>query len=554
MAIDSSMPPLSSGSFGEIRSRRRLGNIFRKSVEAKILGLVTLLMVLGLSAFAVINIRQEEDNLVAQQESNNHVASQLIANGIKSSMLAGKPDSTVRALQDMKGIGGLNQVMIVRTDGSEVFSGSGHVSGLTAQKLSQALTTGEPAVYYQNSGGGRVLTEIHPLPNGAACQGCHGGSSNTRGAVIVSTSMQQVDSSISSTKLELILLLLGTLAFVLVILTATLRVAITRPLKNIVTAIGRIAAGDLTRRVELKSEDELGVLAGSFNEMTDGLGSLSAKIKEMGERTSAASGEILSAIEQQVSASSEQAAAVTETTSTIEELASTAKQIAETAESVARVAEETLAHAGEGQAAVTATIEGMHTINEKVSKVAEKTLALGEKSQHIGTILEIINNIADQTNLLALNAAVEAARAGEQGRGFAVVASEIRRLAEESVGATDKIKALISEIQAETNSTIMATEESAKEVKQGVELATNAGSSLESIMSVVADNTAAAKEISVATQQQKSASEQVVVAMTNISDASRQQAVSARQTQEATERLGKFAAELREAIAEFKLE
>ncbi len=554
MAIESSAPPLGRGNLGRADSGNGIRNIFRRSVEAKILGLVTLLLVLGLSAFAVINIRQEQDNLIAQQENNNHVASQLIANGIKTSMLAGKPDFTVKALQDLNGIGDLNRVMIVRTDGSEVFSGSGHVTGLMAQKLNQALTTGEPAVYYEGSASGRVLTEIHPLPNETACQGCHGSSNSMRGAVIVSTSMQQVDGSISSTKLQIILFLLGTLAFVVISLIVTLRVAITRPLKNVVAAIGRIAAGDLTQRVELKSGDELGILAGSFNEMTDGLGNLSAKIKEMGERTAVASGEIRAAIEQQVSASSEQAAAVTETTATIEELAGTAKQIAETAESVARVAEETLAHAGEGQAAVTATIEGMQTINEKVGKVAEKTLALGEKSQHIGTILEIINNIADQTNLLALNAAVEAARAGEQGRGFAVVASEIRRLAEESVGATDKIKALINEIQAETNSTIMATEESAKEVEQGVELAGNAGRSLESIMSVVADNTAAAKEISVATQQQKSASEQVVVAMTNISDASRQQAASARQTQEATERLSKYAAELREAIAEFRLE
>ncbi len=553
MAIDSSVPPLKSGNFGGARARR-FRNIFKTSVEAKILGLVTLLLVLGLSVFAVINIRQEESNLVAQQENNNHVASQLVANGIKTSMLAGKPDFTVKALQDLKGIGDLNRIMIVKTDGSEVFSGSSRVTGLTAQKLTQALSTGEPAVYYQNDGAGRVLTEIHPLPNEAVCQGCHGTNNNMRGAVIVSTSMQQVDSSVSSAKLQIILFLLGTLAFVLISLMATLKVAVTRPLKNVVAAIGRIAAGDLTRRVELRSNDELGALAGSFNEMTDGLGNLSAKIREMGEQTSAASGEILSAIEQQVSASSEQSAAVTETTATIEELAGTAKQIAETAESVARVAEETLTHAGEGQGAVTATIEGMHTINDKVNKVAEKTLALGEKSQHIGTILEIINNIADQTNLLALNAAVEAARAGEQGRGFAVVASEIRRLAEESVGATDKIKALINEIQAETNSTIMATEESAKEVQQGVELATNAGHSLESIMAVIADNTAAAKEISVATQQQKSASEQVVVAMTNISDASRQQAVSAKQTQEATVRLSKYAAELREAIAEFRLE
>ena len=557
MAVES-LPPAnqSTAKAGRILpGGRREFNFFRGRIEAKIMGIVAVIMVVGFAVYGILNVRQEQNDLVNQQEDANMALVSSVSNGVKASMLEGKPAYTTKVLSDMVGVGDVSQVKVFGIDGQEQFSSTpGQATGLLAQQLSSALGSGKPVSFYQGEGANRTLTEISPLPNEASCQGCHGNASSMRGAVMVSTSMNRIDSEIQSNKMRTLGFLAAALVIILLALFAALRFAVIRPLKQVVNAIKRIAGGDLTERVQLKSHDELGVLASSFNGMTDNLSSLSAKIRENGEATGAASSEISATIEQQVSASSEQSAAVTETTATIEELAGTAKQIAETAESVSQVALETLDHAKNGHKAVSATIEGMRKINEKVHDVAEKTFSLGEKSQRIGTILEIINDIADQTNLLALNAAVEAARAGDQGRGFAVVAGEIRRLAEESVGATGKIKSLIEEIQSETNSTIMATEESAKEVEKGGKLAAGAGKCLERILGVVAENSRAAKAICVATAQQKSASEQVVVAMTNISEASRQQASGAQQTQVATEQLNHAAADLKAAIAEFKMD
>lgn len=531
----------------------RFKNVFRTSLEAKILGLVSILIVIGFGTYALLNMHHEQSDMVSQQEEMNHSLAISVHASLKTSMLAGKSELTQQALESLRDIDQVKQVKVYNPEGSEEFNGGGKVGGTEKEQLTKAINTGDVVSFYEGEGDSRMLTEIHPLPNESACQVCHGVSSPMRGAVLVSTSTSLVNNTLKSNKIFSITALFLTLAFVIILLKILLRIAVIKPLTAVVGAIKRIAAGDLTLRVPAKSSDELGILASNFNDMTDSLRELSTKIIETGEQTGAASAEISATVEQQASTSAEQSSAVAETTATIEELAGTARQIADTSESVARVAEETFNHAQQGHQAVAATLGGMESINEKVNKVAEKTLSLGEKSQRIGTILEIINDIADQTNLLALNAAVEAARAGDQGRGFAVVAGEVRRLAEESVEATAKIKSLIDEIRSETNSTILATEESAKEVGRGMELAKNAGNSLESILEVVAENTTAANEISIATQQQKSASEQVVVAMTSISEASKQQANGARQTAAATEQLNLAAAELQEAIARFRV-
>ncbi len=319
-------------------------------------------------------------------------------------------------------------------------------------------------------------------------------------------------------------------------------------------AADEVAAGDLAVEMSsltLQAEGTV-ALAGRLDHTLGSLRGLVSRVRVGGEQIGVSASQVLVAAREQAAAASEQSSAVSETSATIEELAATAAQIAETAEQVASFASETLGFAEQGRVAVSASVDAMDQISSRVDQIASRALGLGEKGQEIGRILQVIDELADQTNLLALNAAIEAARAGEHGRGFAVVAAEIRKLAERSQESAGQIQSIVTQIQAETNATILASEEGSREVHAGSALARDVVGALERISGMVDETTTAAKEISIATQQQRSASEQVVSAMGQVADVSRQYAVGSKQAAAAATELNSLAGDLRASIAQFK--
>lgn len=325
------------------------------------------------------------------------------------------------------------------------------------------------------------------------------------------------------------------------------------PLYEVVKSVKAACEGEIGHKVSADAKDEFGVLSRSYNQMLDLIIYLINQMQDSSTRLSGASGEILSATEQQASGAAEQAASISQTTATMEELAATYRQIAENANEVVRMAETSLGNAESGQQAVMNTLDSMESIKARSQSSAAKILQLGERSQQIGQVLSIINSIADQTKILALNAAIEAARAGEAGKGFSVVAVEIRKLAESVVDSTGEIQTIMSEIQGAANDLVISTEQEMKQVQSGVDLAHTTGESFDQILETIEQTTIAAKEISAATQQQRSATEQVVKAMHEVAAVAQQTASASRQVAGAAEQLSGIAKESSHIGAAFKV-
>ena len=322
-------------------------------------------------------------------------------------------------------------------------------------------------------------------------------------------------------------------------------------------ALALTARGDLTAAPRLAVDPEasyaaaLTVLSHALGDTLGHLRGLVDSVRGGGDQLAASAAELLAGAEQTAAGATQQSSAVAQTTSTIQELAATAASIADTAEAVAGAAERTMLLVMEGRRSVEDSVSSMTQLAARVDDIAERSVHLGEQSQEIGRILGVIDDLSDQTNLLALNAAIEAARAGEHGRGFAVVASEVRKLAERAQESTGQIKTIVDAVQQGTAAAIAASQQGAAEAADAVEKARGAVASLSRISGIVDETTAAAKEISIATQQQRSASDQVVTAMSQVSDVSRQYAAGSSQAATAARELTTLATALKSAIAQF---
>ncbi|WP_433751436.1 methyl-accepting chemotaxis protein [Paenibacillus amylolyticus] len=357
---------------------------------------------------------------------------------------------------------------------------------------------------------------------------------------------------------------------------------ISRPIKKMNEAAMAIANGDLTgETIMLKNKDELGTLAASFNTMSGNLRSMIESVSMTSEQVAASSEELLASAEQNTQASeqisqtveelavgtSDQVDIVKRSSQAMNEMALGSEQIAELAQSVSVSAVDAANQSSEGNMIIQQAVEQMGSVRNSIASLTELVTGLGERSAEIGTITEVINNIARQTNLLALNAAIEAARAGEHGRGFAVVAGEVRKLAEESSTSAQKITDLVQLIQKDTDHAVQAVKVNSSETEAGIEMVTAAGQAFEQISDAVNKVAGEIQEVSAGSEEMSASTTEVVGYVSqisniageaaggvhNVSAATQQQLASMEEIASSAGSLSKMAEELQEQINKFKV-
>ncbi len=330
------------------------------------------------------------------------------------------------------------------------------------------------------------------------------------------------------------------------------RDAIQRSIMRLLEEVSTVAEGDLTREAAV-TEDITGAIADSFNFMITELRRVIGQVKEVSGQvmtaatsTQARSNTLVGRAEAQSQQMQITAAALADMTTSIQE-------VAHGAVLSATVAQQSLVNARQGTRAVQDTIKGMNRIRGQVQETSTHLKRLGESSQEIGEIVQLIDEIADQTSILALNASIQAATAGDAGRGFAVVAEEIEQLAERSSQATAKIGSLARTIQLSTNEVISAMEDNTRDMVEGSKLALQAGQSLTEIEKVSARLTELIQSISQASQKQTTSSATLSQAMNDISHIVQETTTGIQQSAVTVKNLSTLADDLRASVSSFKL-
>jgi twitching motility protein PilJ len=316
--------------------------------------------------------------------------------------------------------------------------------------------------------------------------------------------------------------------------------------------MGSLAEGDLTVKTTV-TEDITGAIADSVNYAIDELRTLVTTINETSEQVSSSAQETQTTARHLAESAQNQAQRISTATTAINQIASLMDTVSKDSAESADVAERSVKIASRGAEVVRETISGMDSIRDQIQETSKRIKRLGESSQEIGSIVELINDIAEQTNILALNAAIQAASAGEAGRGFAVVADEVQRLAERSASATKRIETLVQTIQSDTNEAVNSMEQTTAEVVAGARLAEDAGSALGDIERVSHDLSALIQNISTQARQQSTAASDISVSMNAIQEITSQTSQGASQTADSIGYLAQLASDLRRSVAHFKL-
>lgn len=469
-------------------------------IAFKILFIIGATLVAGFLSLGLIAIWLEYNATMNLQVKSSRNMTALLMRDIDDFMLKGDSRELERFVKEIREKKLALDLKVCSSDGRESDAPAG---GAPNKLMADAFKEGKTIETRVTENGTRVLYSAVPLANEQRCQKCHDDPKYT-GGILLKTSLQDgYDGAINLT----ISLCAAGFFFFFVMLFGMYLFFKRTVINEVVEVSGKVreiaeGEGDLTARIEVKSDDEIGDLARNVNKLTAKLSEIiSTLYKEAGDIAVSVC-TVSKGSEHMVASTSQQKEMAATVAVAAEEMAATLSEVAHNTHRAAQLSVEANRAAEQGMAVVNQTSETIQHISESVGKTMETVQRLQKSSGEIGDIVGIIEDIADQTNLLALNASIEAARAGEAGRGFAIVANEVKNLSAKTASSTSEITRIIKSIQSETGAAMASIKAEKESVEEGVQRSTRAMEALYNIIQYSNESSDMIGQIATATEQQ----------------------------------------------------
>jgi methyl-accepting chemotaxis protein len=535
-------------------------NVHDLSIRVKVsfaLIAVFLLILTGSLTLVSINERKLVEDVIAQQTTDT---ADSYFDSFNILMITGTMDKRGALRDKILERPNILDARLIRGKGISDVYGVGLPEEQPADEMDHKGLAGEHVLRIEDTPKGRVLTVVQPIRaaenyRGTNCLLCHQVPANSVvGAVRISYSLKDLEAQVTSDLLasggvQVVLFVIGSF-----LLFYTLRLVVINPINRLRETMSSIERdSDLSRHIDIHTQDEIGSMAAAFNKMVgkfrgsmEHVTHVTSQLSSMADRVAEVSHSTVQAVEKQQGETDQVATAMNEMTATVQEVARHASNTAHSSQA----ANDQAKH---GALVATEALGGIEALIREIERAAQVIHDLDEKSASIDTVLTVIRGIAEQTNLLALNAAIEAARAGEQGRGFAVVADEVRTLATRSHGATQEIRTLLEQLHTGVRDAVQAMTVAQEKAKVGSESVEMSAESLGNIAGGVAAINDMNLQIATAAEEQTAVAEEINRNVVNISQLADQTSEGARQTSQVSAELVKLSNQLAEMVGKFRL-
>ncbi|MCP4583556.1 MAG: methyl-accepting chemotaxis protein [candidate division Zixibacteria bacterium] len=524
------------------------------SISIKTIGVTSLLIVilLGLSFSFLLNRQQNID--IEKKEQELLSISSMLLEGIEYPMLQGEMDvvgSIVNLTAEKKLLAGVR--LINPTNEILISNNSDEVGDKINNPVLTSTLKSKTANYLAQD---KQLKYYSPIISDERCLDCHDGKAgDLLGVFEMTSSTDDIIGQHAQNRSVFIIIALAVLTVIMVGIYFTLKYTVIKPAKLVKDTLMDIAQGegDLTRRIDIKSNDEIGRLSYWFNTFADKLYGIISQVAQNTNQLAKTASEISQSSELLSSGVMDQTNQTTQVAVAIEQMTATIIESSKNANESSIKTDKTASLSREGSRFAIDASNGMDNIIDSSKVTAQNIGSLAERAGAIGEIIQIIDDIADQTNLLALNAAIEAARAGEQGRGFAVVADEVRKLAERTTIATKEIAETISAINSDITTANSQIEDSRRVIDNGKKSVLETNSSLDEISTSVESIGDMMNQLSKSAAEQSDTTEQISKNIENVNQISKETAAGVKQSFKAAEQLTQQADQLKELVEGFKL-